>query len=329
MSEVVTATSQADEGQGQGQPQPKSTTQGQSKSEIAAKILRRHGQEVQELDTASSQPQTEQPESQPAESSSQGAQSTAAEPTVVTEELAQEYPDMKLFVGKPLTDYYRSISEQRKHLARVEQDNAFLRRQVEIMSHQQEAQPQKTTQPDTVEVGKMPDPLEDKAGFEKWLADRDAAMEQRLMSKVEPIAKPVHDMEQARMRDQILTALKAKLPDGVTPEDAIRAFGAARKDLWTPKLDEFYGNNPSVLVQDVVDFARAIHLEEELKAAEITHKNELTHRAADLSRKAADSKEPTPSVTAATRENQSAKLSPTMQKIVERNLPKFRGAANG
>lgn len=238
-------------------------------------------------------------------SSEEEEQSKDDSSPVVTEELAEQFPVLKAYVGKPMTEIAKAYQSLQSDYTRKAQKLKEIEKQ--------QGKPQKDF---AKMVESLPDPTFDfdawKEGFKKIVSEMHGSKEEEL----EQIRISVNEQKLEKARRQVLQMFSEVLPENTSVEHILASYKQERGDAGMKYLESLANTDLKLFVSAVTDYYNALQVRDEKRAASFDVTNQVRKQLKDVTVK---SKPRTQGVSP--RNSMPNKLSPAMQEILMRNLP--------
>jgi len=281
-------TTTLDETQGKttGQAQVSDRRQGQTVAEARANILAKYGigidREAQDSNSgeqANDQTVTEE-ETQGQETAETSQAPETSQEKVITEDEAKAFPDLKNFIGKPLSAYLKSVQEREEKRLRLANENTEYRRTLsELKAEIENLKNQLTKQP-SVQDEEIPDAVSEPEKFKEYMKQLRARLKEEakaeVLKEIKPVVEPIERLRQQEEEKRFISTLQSQLPEGLDWQEAVQTFAQAQIQggVSPDELREHYSKVPmSVLANDVISFHKILYLQKQLENKEITSAN--------------------------------------------------------
>ena len=159
------------------------------------------------------------------------------EPLVVDDELVEKYPQLRMYLGKPIKNLADAYANLVGKMHGVIKENNELKGKLSKTSLD--------------ELGAPPDMVENPDKFKEWLDKRDKMIREQAIS------------EQSNQPEQIdyLAVVQKNLPEGVDSKrvaDAWSKFNSARLfdevGQLRPEIQKLYSEHPQIMVDEILNF---------------------------------------------------------------------------
>jgi len=183
-------------------------------------------------ETKNEEPETQEPETQEVQEEVQEVQSV--EP-IISDEMIQQFPQLKMYRGKPLKDLGKAYANLVGKLHQTIKENNELKGKLEKSS--------------LTELGDPPDPIENRAEFDKWLQRRDELVK----SQVQPV------QQQPAMNPMV--EIQNRLPQGVDVNKVADEWAKFNSRMLfdetgnlKSEMKALYEKEPDLMIDSVVNF---------------------------------------------------------------------------
>lgn len=187
---------------------------------------------------------------------------------VVNEDIVKQYPALKPFQGKPLTEAFKAYDELRRSTTKLTQELSELKKQSAKSGSQQ---------PDVEE--EVPDPVDEPEKFKKYFknlssklkAEAKAEVLTELTGKLEILEKTIAPITIEKKQQEITNLIKSQLPDADVTQ-VIEDWKNDNSDLLfdnngdlNNELVSFYDQHPEIFIRDVVKSYKLKKIENQYK----------------------------------------------------------------
>lgn len=201
--------------------------------------------------------ETKEAEDSEAETETQEETQEEVKPDIISDEIIEQFPTLKMYRGKPIKELAPSYDKLVRKLHETIQKNKEL-----------EGKLSKTS---LNELGEPPDPIENRAEFDKWLEKRDELIKSQVKVEPEPVINPL-----AEVKKRLPDADVEKIADEWAKFNSRRLFDATGN--LKPEIKKMYQEDPDLMVDELISFynllskAEQNELQIEKKAKEETFK---------------------------------------------------------
>lgn len=201
--------------------------------------------------------ETKEAEESEAETETQEETQEEVKPDIISDEIIEQFPTLKMYRGKPIKELAPSYDKLVRKLHETIQKNKEL-----------EGKLSKTS---LNELGEPPDPIENRAEFDKWLEKRDELIKSQVKVEPEPVINPL-----AEVKKRLPDADVEKIADEWAKFNSRRLFDATGN--LKPEIKKMYQEDPDLMVDELISFynllskAEQNELQIEKKAKEETFK---------------------------------------------------------
>lgn len=201
--------------------------------------------------------ETKEAEESEAETETQEETQEEVKPDIISDEIIEQFPTLKMYRGKPIKELAPSYDKLVRKLHETIQKNKEL-----------EGKLSKTS---LNELGEPPDPIENRAEFDKWLEKRDKLIKSQVKVEPEPTINPL-----AEVKKRLPDADVEKIADEWAKFNSRRLFDATGN--LKPEIKKMYQEDPDLMVDELISFynllskAEQNELQIEKKAKEETFK---------------------------------------------------------
>ena len=195
------------------------------------------------------------------------------ENTIVDDDLLKALDLPKFFLGKKLSEVGKSYketvkwdNENHQKLSKLESEILSLK---EVLTQKQQNQAEEDALRQTEkELGEIPDPIVDRAGFNKWLlnfrksvfdeASKTAKENSEKLLKDSPEITQARELAVQQTWNTVTNMLQDNLRDKVKAKDVLNLWFEAKGEDFK-RLDEsgIYYKRPDKLVNDILDWVKA------------------------------------------------------------------------
>lgn len=201
---------------------------------------------------------------------------------IVDDSLIAKYRTLVSLSGKPIEELAKSYDNITREFGRRAQELSNLKKErAELVRTIEELKsnivPAKEEAP--------PDPIDDPKGYEEYLT-RKILKQLKGDKPVNPIkeetAPIVQDNGASQVQNYIVGNIQAKLPQGVTIENALQKWSEAKKDVYfntirgqavlDEEVEKYFFENPDVLIQQVLEVNKQVAKEEKKSISTETYK---------------------------------------------------------
>jgi len=194
---------------------------------------------------------------------------------LITTDDIKDFPELKPYLGKPLKDirkFYKALRsdyrEKAEELAKLKNNN------------EKQAEENKKTLDKVFDS--MPDSIDDPEGFKDWIKEAFAVAKQEArdeaLKEVSPKLLSLQESESERQAEIIIEAIKSKLPEGVTYEQALTDFMSEEP---SKKILDFYDDNPEIFVKHIIESQQLKSLQSKSQKTESEIEKQARLKAAD------------------------------------------------
>lgn len=217
------------------------------------------GEQVEQVRNLLNPDSTETKEAEESEAETETQEETQEEvkPDIISDEIIEQFPTLKMYRGKPIKELAPSYDKLVRKLHETIQKNKEL-----------EGKLSKTS---LNELGEPPDPIENRAEFDKWLEKRDELIKSQVKVEPEPVINPL-----AEVKKRLPDADVEKIADEWAKFNSRRLFDATGN--LKPEIKKMYQEDPDLMVDELISFynllskAEQNELQIEKKAKEETFK---------------------------------------------------------
>ena len=176
---------------------------------------------------------------------------------VISDEIIDKFPSLKMFRGKNLEE----LAPVYDKLVRKYQNEIREKKELE----------RKLEKTSLTELGEPPDPIENRAEFDKWLQKRDELVKSQVKTEPQPTMNPLAEV-QKRLPDVDIN----KVADEWAKFNARRLFDATGN--LRPDIQKMYQEEPDLMVDEIVNFYGLLSKAEQNELAIETKAKEETYK---------------------------------------------------
>lgn len=177
--------------------------------------------------------ETKEAEESEAETETQEETQEEVKPDIISDEIIEQFPTLKMYRGKPIKELAPSYDKLVRKLHETIQKNKEL-----------EGKLSKTS---LNELGEPPDPIENRAEFDKWLEKRDELIKSQVKVEHEPVINPL-----AEVKKRLPDADVEKIADEWAKFNSRRLFDATGN--LKPEIKKMYQEDPDLMVDELISF---------------------------------------------------------------------------
>ncbi len=193
------------------------------------------GEQVEQVRNLLNPDSTETKEAEESEAETEPQEGTQEEvkPDIISDEIIEQFPTLKMYRGKPIKELAPSYDKLVRKLHETIQKNKEL-----------EGKLSKTS---LNELGEPPDPIENRAEFDKWLEKRDELIKSQVKVEPEPVINPL-----AEVKKRLPDADVEKIADEWAKFNSRRLFDATGN--LKPEIKKMYQEDPDLMVDELISF---------------------------------------------------------------------------
>ena len=209
------------------------------------------------------------------------------QPIVISDEIIEQFPSLRMFRGKNLTE----LAPVYDKLVRKYQNEIRERKELE----------RKLEKSSLTELGEPPDQVEKPKEFKTWLENRDNLIREQAKSEIEPAPtmNPLTEVQKRLPKDVDIN----KVADEWAKFNARRLFDTTGQ--LKPQIKQMYQEDPDLMTDEIVSFYGLLSKAEQNEMAiETRAKEESYKKTKDAFKKARETKEESSQINSVSRTNE-------------------------
>lgn len=172
---------------------------------------------------------------------------------LVDDDLINDYPSLKMFKGKNISEVLTSFEEQRKTITQVTQERSELTKRLDQIEEKISKPVEKPQEKQREEA--LPDPMDDLEGYTKRVIEM---AQKPLLEKLNGFETKTQEAQLNQNKQTFVKTLKDSLPEGVSEQEAIGMYATANQEFLLDNTGQLDQSVYSKLMSNPVQFAAKV-----------------------------------------------------------------------